>query len=1145
MLNVWGQRLLKFATSGDIRGVQKCLDHDCDIDHVDDDERTAISHACENGKLDITEKLILSHCDVNRVDTDGRTALSYACENGHGEIAFRLLNEDADPAIRDLRGRNALHEACAGDSPPKLIEAILNSIGVVDVVDDEGYTPLIIAAAAKSAQIPIIELLLDADADVNHCTTMCHSALALACENKEDRDDVVKLLLDAGARQILNEHRDRPIHIAVREQNLWCVKELINHKADLSQKTRHGATPLDLAEFHGFADIAELLRSAGAKGISIKPLTELRDDFNSNPGKAGSFEDYLQAFSPVASYEYAVTDGRLMDRVAQRAWTLNKGDSIHDYELVEKLGEGAFGEVWKAENANLNEVRALKFYRRTGDPASLRNEAGKVYNLLKTATNPDVRRFFVDVADTQLRSTPPYVIYEFVNGSDLADHLEQRLDSLPVRSIPFFEAAEIIGKLAEMLDVIHSLPEPLVHRDIKPHNVMVVRSKPELEMKILDFGLASYAVEESGGDSDQARQSVGGSACYISPQQRENLKKRKTVHPTHPTDDIYALGILWQQMLLGDLQDFPNLDLSDLNQFKLINQCVAQERSDRLQTGGDLFEQINQKFLKPSDEVRGHVKELIELRDSGKDWLARRLKLTKENANSWNKLAEYDLPEAQWLLGIAWENKAARTVNDQREYHVDFRHAHSWFARAAKSGFDEAQYSLGLYYRLGIHVEQNDDDAVKWFKRAAEQGHRDAQYELSLSFDRRRESVATSKTVKNALPASSGTTEAGRTQGHSDGTGTPEDREVATRYLRAAGDSGHVEAMFRCGMDALSKAKASSSVEGQQYLLEAARAGHTEAQYQLALANVDPVEWFEKAANAQHVDAQFQLGKAQLTRSEQEDAYDSWVSKRDARAWLWRAAENGHPGAIHFLRNSDDKPKDTDALRWLRKAASCGDVDSAFELASTLFRLNRDKPEAIDWLRWAAENGSADAAFLMGATFEFAGHPVVDSGLVAEVDECDSWYQIGFREKHPASQSAVVRRRRRRGNGVTAPSHRESLAIRAFVGQESTSPWSIADWASVIEEKLWPEKSGPTLAANTNVRISELARLLDVESKELIAWCKVDGFSVETHASSVTPEQRETLVAHIKNKHRMPGKRPPDVPPWPSDIPPLPPKKKC
>ena len=225
-----------------------------------------------------------------------------------------------------------------------------------------------------------------------------------------------------------------------------------------------------------------------------------------------------------------------------------------DWELEGFLGVGGFGEVWKARHVyqRSRSPTAVKF---CNDPAAaqlLRNEVELLDRLMGTGLHPGIVRLL----DTHLGAEPYCLIYEYVEGGDLTGLIQawHRSGQGPTPS----QAAELVRQLAEIIGTAHRLDPPIVHRDLKPANILVERAADASpRFKITDFGIGGLAarqvVQLSQRGVTQGRFLVSvlrGSftPLYASPQQARGVAP-------DPRDDVFALGVIWFQLMTGRLDE--------------------------------------------------------------------------------------------------------------------------------------------------------------------------------------------------------------------------------------------------------------------------------------------------------------------------------------------------------------------------------------------------------------------------------------------------------------------------------------------------------------------------------------------------------------------------------------------------------------
>jgi tetratricopeptide (TPR) repeat protein len=223
---------------------------------------------------------------------------------------------------------------------------------------------------------------------------------------------------------------------------------------------------------------------------------------------------------------------------------------IGDWELEELLGMGGFGEVWKARNPYLPQPIALKFCL---DPAAakvLRNEATLLGRVASQGHHPRIVRLL----HTYLSADPPCLAYEYVAGGDLTGLIHQQLQKNQGKMPPDL-ALKIVYNVARSMRHPHRLTPPIAHRDLKPANILVQRGADGVaQLCITDFGIggvtASQAIEQAKGATTGhfLATALRGThtPLYASPQQIEGAAP-------DPRDDVYALGVIWYQMLVGDL----------------------------------------------------------------------------------------------------------------------------------------------------------------------------------------------------------------------------------------------------------------------------------------------------------------------------------------------------------------------------------------------------------------------------------------------------------------------------------------------------------------------------------------------------------------------------------------------------------------
>ncbi len=287
------------------------------------------------------------------------------------------------------------------------------------------------------------------------------------------------------------------------------------------------------------------------------------------------------------------------------------GKAISHYRILEKLGEGGMGVVYKARDTHLDRLVAIKVLptERVTDPQRKRRfvQEAKAASALH---HPNI----ITIYDIDQTNGVDFIAMEYVAGKTLDQQI-------PRKGFRLSEALKYAVQIADALEAAHAAG--IIHRDLKPGNVMVSESG---SVTVLDFGLAKLIDKHEISESEKTLQTDGdrhteegtilGTVSYMSPEQAEGKK-------VDGRSDIFSFGALLYQMVTGRRAFQGDTKLSTLTAIlredpkppgqivedlpteaeRIINRCLRKDPARRWQTMAD---------------VRIALQELKEESDSGK-----------------------------------------------------------------------------------------------------------------------------------------------------------------------------------------------------------------------------------------------------------------------------------------------------------------------------------------------------------------------------------------------------------------------------------------------------------------------------------------------------------------------------------------------
>ncbi|MBX9939908.1 MAG: protein kinase [Candidatus Obscuribacterales bacterium] len=655
------------------------------------------------------------------------------------------------------------------------------------------------------------------------------------------------------------------------------------------------------------------------------------------------------------------------------------------YEIVAEIGRGGMGVIYKA------------YDHKTPDPQSEYGFTTVAIKVLvkETAENSVMRSRFLNEAKAASSLNHPNIVKvkEYAVSKDgLPYMVMQYLDGTPFDQIVDDSESMLSVLMLCLIDICaaldHAHRRHIVHRDIKPGNVMVL-PKPQDESGrnfyavLVDFGIAKIFTQP-GQISLRLTQTgeVFGSPLYMSPEQ---CMGQKIDHRS----DIYSMGCMLFECLAGrppfEAESYIKVVFSHINDepefkpsnriearlFEIALKALAKEPDERYQSILEMKEDLERCYWSLEDfsaEVETLEKESL-------DEEARALEAHQKRMIDLLKRAEAGETEAKLDLVYFYSHSWCTSFDPAQAF--------KWCQSAANDGNLEAELDLAAFYENGFGVEASEPMAFYWYSAAALAGSALAEFIVGTRF--------------------------------LEGLGTEANLDSAWHWLNRACEHDSSEAQYYLGYKLLHGVDFAKDLDaGLYWLNRAAEMGNVDAQIELAYTHLhgsveepnleQALFWMECAAEQGSKEARTSLGgwlaegKAGLVDQDRalglikecaDEGYPAalaWMGSfylngfhtlrkdyKKALRYFKEAAELDSPQAMLFLGNgyydgTFSKVDHEAAFYWYKKGAELHDGDCCYAIAC-MCRDGYKKSESQDyeiWLREAADLGVVDAQMELG-----------------------------------------------------------------------------------------------------------------------------------------------------------------------------------
>uniref|UniRef100_K1QVI3 Serine/threonine-protein kinase TNNI3K n=1 Tax=Magallana gigas TaxID=29159 RepID=K1QVI3_MAGGI len=506
------------AYRGDAECVQCLLESpDTDVNLAGNSGLTALHIAAMCGFQEIAEVLIDNGAKINMQDAVNFTPLHIACNFGNDKVVSLLVSHRADVNAAGGVGDRPLHLACSRGhlQVTKLLVEAPQQPAEVNVKDDEEHYP--IHFCCKSGHLNVLSYLLDKQALPHVCNIYGDTPLHLACYS--GKVEIVKHLISMTGCESLSKENifsETPLHSACTSgRSLELIKYLLEHpNVNINYQGKDGHTALHSACYHGHIRVVQFLLECGADmnlvacaemsgGVDKKeeqtplmwayeqghdtivtllkhhkrPQDESACGDYSQPGGEGSYVSVPSPLGKLKSMTREKIDVLQLRSSLPRYFQLQ----ITDLDFQEPIGSGSFGKVYKGKY--LGKTVAIKRYRASsfGCKSDVDMFCREVAILSKLNSS-----YVISFVGASLDDPSNFaIVTQFVAGGSLFSILHEQKRVIDLQS-----KLTVATDVAKGMAYLHNLPQPIIHRDLNSHNILLDENGHAV---VADFGAAAAA----------------------------------------------------------------------------------------------------------------------------------------------------------------------------------------------------------------------------------------------------------------------------------------------------------------------------------------------------------------------------------------------------------------------------------------------------------------------------------------------------------------------------------------------------------------------------------------------------------------------------------------------------------------------------